>query len=61
VLVEDDSPTIASQPAKKFSAPKIDTSDVGCAEEGPSFKLPENLTPMARLRNPISYEVFASY
>ena len=64
VPVEEDSATIAvNQPQKQFSVPKIDTSCADGAEDNVTSPtmLPENLTPMARLRNPISYDVLASY
>eukprot|EP00531_Pseudo-nitzschia_arenysensis_P014368 CAMPEP_0116139386 /NCGR_PEP_ID=MMETSP0329-20121206/13288_1 /TAXON_ID=697910 /ORGANISM="Pseudo-nitzschia arenysensis, Strain B593" /LENGTH=663 /DNA_ID=CAMNT_0003634433 /DNA_START=238 /DNA_END=2229 /DNA_ORIENTATION=- len=58
--VHEDPATIAASesPAKKISAEKIDTN----AEEDLSaiIALRENLSPIARLRNPMSYDVLAS-
>ena len=61
----NDSPTMASKkiPKKKRYPPSIDTSPNKTIIDGSGLKpptspkVPENLTPMARLRNPISYDI----
>jgi hypothetical protein len=59
VLVQEDTPTIPTTPDKKLSSRKFGASDIDGVHEAASPKIPENLTPLARLRHPVSHEVIS--
>jgi len=59
VLVKEDTSTIPTTPDKKLSSRWFKASDFDGVNEATSPKIPENLTPLARLRHPVSHEVIS--